>query len=98
MPLNWFGSGEARAFARELAQFVVGELAGATGKRDAKFTARAEKVRVAAARRLQDFKQAHRLNFFSRSTLANEFLWALKDGGCPPDYADELTEWLTLRL
>lgn len=98
MPLNWFGTAAARAFAHELAQFVLAELKGVTAKRDAKFTAKAEKVMVQAARRLQDFKRAQSLNFFSRASLANAFLWSLKDGGCPPDYADELTEWLTLRL
>lgn len=98
MPLNWFGKSQAKVFATELAQFVLAELQGASGKRDAKFSAKAEKVMAAAARRLQDFKREHPLNVFSRSQLANTFLWALKDGGCPPDYADELTEWLTLRL
>lgn len=98
MPFNWFGTADASAFARELAQHVLGELQGAQARRDAKFTAKAEKVMVAAARRLQDFKKDHPLNVISRAKLANTFLWALKDGGCPPDYADELTEWLTLRL
>ena len=26
------------------------------------------------------------------------FLWTLKDAGCPEDYANQLTDWLTLRL
>ena len=98
MPFNLFGIADASAFARELAQFVLGELQGATAKRDAKFTAKAEKTMAAAARRLQAFKKEHSLNLLSRSKLANTFLWTLKDGGCPPDYADELTEWLALRL
>ena len=98
MVLNWFGTSEAAAFARELAQFILGELKGATAKRDAKFTSGAEKAMVAAARRLQDYKKTHSLNIFSRAKLANTFLWTLKDGGCPTDYADELTEWLAMRL
>lgn len=95
---TWFDSSQAQAFARELAAFIVAELAGRLDTRDAKFSAKAEKTLAKAARRLQDFKARQRLNFYTRSKLANAFLWALKDAGCPPAYADELTEWLTLRL
>ena len=95
---GWFTGKEAIAFARELAAFIVGELQGKLDARDAKFQKKAQKTLVAAARRLQDFKAHHSLNFFTKSKLANAFLWALKDAGCPSDYADELTEWLTLRL
>jgi hypothetical protein len=96
--LKWFNSGEATSFGKSLADFIVGELRGKLDARDAKFKARAEKTLVQAARRLQDFKAAHALNFWTRARMANAFLWALKDAGCPADYADELTEWLTLRL
>jgi hypothetical protein len=95
---GWFDSKDAKGFARELAQFIVGELRGKMDSRDAKFTKKAEKTLVQAARRLQDFKADHSLNVLTKSKLANEFLWALKDAGCPEAYADELTEWLTLRL
>jgi hypothetical protein len=96
--LKWFDSRAATAFASELAAFIVAELSGKLQARDAKFKARAEKTLVQAARRLQDFKAAHALNFWTKSRMANAFLWTLKDAACPDDYADELTEWLTLRL
>jgi hypothetical protein len=95
---GWFRTGDSKAFANDLAKFIVSELAGQMSARDAKFKTKAEKTLVKAARRLQDFKAIHRLNFYTRSILANTFLWALKDAGCPPAFADELTEWLTLRL
>ncbi len=96
--LKWLDSREATAFGGDLARFIISELTGKLTARDQKFKARAEKTLVQAARRLQDFKAGHRLNVFTKSRLANTFLWALKDAGCPQDYADELTEWLTLRL
>lgn len=96
--LKWFDSRAARSFASDLAAFIVEELSGKLQARDAKFKSRAEKTLVQAARRLQDFKAREPLNFFTKSRMANEFLWRLKDAGCPEDYADELTEWLTLRL
>jgi hypothetical protein len=97
-PLKWFATGEHRAFAGELARFILSELSGRIDARDAKFKAKAEKTMVKAARKLQDFKATHHLNFYTKARLANRFLWTLKDGGCPDAYADELTEWLTLRL
>ena len=93
-----FNGKESEAFARRLGQFFMAELGQKLDARDAKFTARAEKTMVKAARQLQDFKAQHPLNFYTRSKLANTFLWTLKDAGCPAAYADELTEWLTVRL
>jgi hypothetical protein len=97
-PLKWFDTREHRAFAGELAKFILSELSGRIDARDAKFKVKAEKTMVKAARKLQDFKAGHTLNVYTKARLANRFLWTLKDGGCPDAYADELTEWLTLRL
>ncbi len=100
MLLSWFDTGPSRAFAEELAKFILGELATQTKAKakDAKFTPKAQKTLQKAARQLQAFKAKQPLNFYKKSKLANAFLWTLKDGGCPAAYADELTEWLTLRL
>jgi len=96
--LQYFNTRNSDRFARELAQELMTELGASIGKKDAKFTAKAEKALVRADGKVRSFKAKERLNFYKRSKLANAFLWALKDGGCPPDYASELTEWLTLRL
>lgn len=100
MILKWFDTAEVVRFGKELAAFMLAELAVSARKRDAKFAAKAEKVIVRAARRVQEFQTAlgRPLNFYQKSKLANTFLWSLKDGGCPADYADELTEWLTMCL
>jgi hypothetical protein len=96
MILKWFDTAEAVHFAQELAAFMLSELAVSARKRDAKFAAKAEKVIVRSAHRVQQFQLGlgRPLNFYQKSKLANAFLWALKDGGCPPDYAQELTDWL----
>lgn len=96
--LNWFDTKECRRFAQELASDILGSLGTVTAKRDAKFAAKAEKVLVRADRMVKEFRMRERMNFYKKSTLANTFLWALKDGGCPQDYATDLTEWLTVRL
>lgn len=98
MLFKWLDTGEAERFAREMAGLVLSELSGSAHKRDAKFAARAEKVLIRVDNRVKDFRRGQALNFYKKSKLANTFLWTLKDGGCPEDYANELTEWLTLRL
>jgi hypothetical protein len=96
--LSWFDTRECVRFGRELAGEVLGALEASTAKRETKFSGKVEKTLVKADGKVRAFKSRERLNFYKRSKLANEFLWALQDGGCPPAYAKELTEWLTFRL
>ena len=98
MMLSWFDTKNASRFARELAAFVVGEISASMQVQDFKFSGKVEKTLAGAERRIREFKAQERLNFYKRSTLANSFLWELKDRGCPAEAADQLTEWLTLRL
>jgi hypothetical protein len=96
--LNWLSSEESVRFGQETARFVMQELASSNDRRDAKFARHAEKVLQQVDRRLAAFKSRERLNVYKRAKLANAFLWGLKEGGCAEAYANELTEWLTLRL
>ncbi len=95
---QWLSTKEAKAFANDLAGFVLVELNHPRVDKEAKFMEKAQKTLTKAALRLQKFKAENSLNFYQRSVLANHFLWTLRDGGCPQPYADQLTEWLTLRL
>ena len=96
--LTWFDTRESDRFARELAQELLADLGVSAERKEAKFTAKAEKALIKADGKVRGFTSRERMNFYKRSKLANSFLWALRDGGCPKDYANELTEWLTLRL
>ena len=92
--MDWFDTRRSVAFAQELARDFLGSL----GERDPQFEKKAKKALARADTKVRGFRDTERLNFYKRSKLANTFLWTLKDGGCPGDYASELTEWLTLRL
>jgi len=98
MIFKWFSTTEVNSFGKELAAFVLLQLKGSLHKRDPKFAAAAGKALNAAAQRVAAFKARERMNVYKKAKLANAFLWALKDGGCPDDYANELTDWLTLQL
>jgi hypothetical protein len=95
---SWFSTSESVRFGQELAAFVLSELSSSTGKADAKFTAKAEKALLRADQRLQEFKARERMNVYKKAKLANAFLWTLKDKGCTEQYANQLTDWLSVRL
>lgn len=96
--LGWFDTKATDDFGRELAAFVMKELADAGDLKEPKFRKRIDKVMNRAEDRVRDFKATHSLNFYKKSQLANKFLWALKDAGCAEDVAAQMTDWLTLRL
>ncbi|MDB5858821.1 MAG: hypothetical protein JWQ76_2510 [Ramlibacter sp.] len=96
--ISWFSSTASVRFGQELAVFLLSEFSGSVPKRNAKFSAKAEKALVRADQRVREFRVRERMNFYKRAKLANAFLWKLKDGGCSEEYANELTEWLTMRL
>jgi hypothetical protein len=98
MLFKWFSTAESDRFGKELAAFILSQLEGSLQKRDAKFARNAARALENAAKRVQAFRVRERMNFFKKARLANSFLWALKDGGCPDEYANELTDWLTVRL
>jgi hypothetical protein len=96
--LGWFRAAEAQAFGKELAAFMVSELRGDLKPLDTKQAKKAEKTMVKAARKVDDFRARHRLNVYKKSKLANSFLWELKEAGWPPEVANQMTDWLTMRL
>lgn len=98
MVFKWFAVAESERFGRELATFILSELTGSLDKRDAKFAVKADKVLKQAAVRVQQFESREGMNFYKKAKLANAFLWTLKDGGCPEEYTNELTDWLTVQL
>lgn len=95
---SWFSTSESERFGKELATLVLSELAASAAKSDAKFNAKAEKTLLRGHQRLQDFKLREKLNVYKKAKLANAFLWTLKDKGCDDKLANQLTEWLSVRL
>ena len=96
--LDWLNTKESVRFGEELARELLKALASSSKVKDAKFTARVEKALIKADGDVRSFRERERMNFYKKSSLANAFLWTLKDGGCDASYANELTEWLTYRL
>jgi hypothetical protein len=95
---DWFATSRVEAFGKEMAGQVLRDLGASASKREAKFAAHTEKLLIRADQRVRAFVAGERMNVYKKAKLASTFLWALKDAGCPPAYAQELTEWLTHRL
>ena len=95
---GWFRAAEAQAFGKELAGFMVTQLKGNLKPMDARGKKHAEKTMAVADRKVQDFRSKHRLNAYKKAKLANTFLWSLKEAGWPPEVANQMTDWLTMRL
>jgi hypothetical protein len=94
----WFRAGEAEAFGRELAGFLLAELEGDMKPLSTKATKKAQKVMARAARKVDEFRAAHRPNAYQKAKAANAFLWQLKEAKWPDELANQLTDWLTMRL
>lgn len=95
---GWLSTKESERFGKELASFLLTELSGSMEKSDTKFSAKAEKTLARADQRLQEFKLRERMNVIKKAKLANSFLWSLRDAGIQPEYANKLTDWLSVRL
>ncbi|MBX9958606.1 MAG: hypothetical protein K2Y15_00595 [Burkholderiaceae bacterium] len=98
MFLGWLDATESKRFGVSLAKFFLERIPKAASKSDKDFARRVDEVLGKMASQITEFKQQQKLNAYKKAQLANEFKWALKDGGLPSDYADEITSWVTRRL
>ena len=95
---SWFDTRDARRCGTSLAELILRELPVNNSIKEKKFAVKAEKTLNKVVRELAVFRQKSKLNTYQKAKLGNAFLWTLKDAGVNDAYADELTEWLTLRL
>jgi hypothetical protein len=98
MLLGWLDAGASKKFGGDLAKFFLERVPKAASKSDKDFARKVDEVLGKMASQITDFKQKHKLNTYKKAQLANEFQWALRDGGLTPEYADEITRWVTQRL
>lgn len=98
MLLTWFNASESKKLGASLAQYFLERVPKQLQKSDKSFSKKVDEVLAHMDREIVQFRQQHRLNFYKKAQLANEFKWALLDGGVAADYAEQITKWLTHRL
>jgi len=98
MLFRWFDAKAANGFGIELAGFFMERMPVGTQKNEKKFAARTSELLSKLSLRLNQFRAANKLNFYTKAQLANSFKWTLKDAGYETGYVDDLTEWLVKQL
>ncbi|MEI6732677.1 MAG: hypothetical protein WCK94_01840 [Comamonadaceae bacterium] len=98
MLFKWFDATVANQFGAELARFFMERMPVGTQKNEKKFAVKTSELLSKLSLRLNQFKGANKLNFYTKAQLANNFKWTLKDAGYEPNYVDDLTEWLVKQL
>lgn len=90
--LQWFDTAEGD----ELAQAIVAELVkrappDTLPAKDKKAALKLRNTHEAIFSRAGKFARTHKLNVYKKARLANQFRWALKDAGYPPDFIESWT-------
>lgn len=93
--VDLFGLRSAAAFGRSLARYWL-EMNQVDP--DSRTKIRQRYSQAGLEEQVRTFLRASTLNFLSRAYLANEFKWTLRDAGLARERADQLTEWLVLRI
>jgi hypothetical protein len=89
---NWFDTKEVDKLAREIVAELIKRVSPATlPAKDKRSAARLRNTHDAVFARAGKFSRTHSLNVYKRARLANQFQWALKDAGYPPEFVESWT-------
>lgn len=97
--MGWFNAKAEKEFGVSLARLYIEKAQSDRTKKERKFAA--EKHSDLLARmslQLDKYRSEHKLNIYKTAQLGNSFKWTLKEAGFDPDYVDEVTNWLMLKL
>jgi hypothetical protein len=89
---EWFDTREGD----ELVQAIVTELAKripptSLPAKDKKAALRLRNTHDAVFARAGKYARTHKLNVYKKARFANQFKWALKDAGYPPEFVESWT-------
>src|SRR3990172_1665159 len=90
--LQWFDTREGDELAREIVTELVKRVPPTTlPAKDKKAAIRLRNTHDAIFARAGKFARTHKLNVYKKARLANQFKWALKDAGYPPEFVESWT-------
>lgn len=95
---QWFDTEEVDELARSIAAELVKRVPPPTlNSYDRKAATRLRNTHDAIFARAGKFARTHELNIYKKARLGNQFRWALKAAGYPPDFVESWTyELVTL--
>ena len=89
---DWFNTADGDELARAIAAELVKRVPPATlPAKDKKAATRLRNTHDAVFARAGKFARTHKLNVYKKARLANQFRWALKDAGYPPEFIESWT-------
>ena len=97
---NWFSTKEVTAFAKSLAATLAKRYPPALDINPEKkiSEARLAKVLEETLTQASEFQREHKLGFFGKAKLGNEFKWQLKELGYTEKFVDVATEGLMVYI
>ena len=96
---NWFNTEEVDAFARALAQDLLGRLPpSATVGGKSISPSRLNSTREAVQSRASAFSRRYRMSWYKKAHLANTFKWVLREAGCDTSFVDAWTYDVMLHI
>jgi hypothetical protein len=97
--LDWFRTGEVDELAAAIAAELVKRVPpGALDSRTRKAADRLRNTHDAIFARAGKFARTHPLNVYKRARLGNQFRWALKEAGYPPEFVESWTYELAILI
>ena len=89
---DWFDTGEGDGLAREIVAELIKRVPPATlPAKDKKAALRLRNTHDAVFARAGKFARTHKLNVYKKARFANQFKWALKEAGYPPEFIESWT-------
>lgn len=96
---DWFKTQEVDELADAIAAELVKRVPpAALESRTRKAAERLRNTHEAIFARAGKFARTHPLNLYKRARLGNQFRWALKEAGYPPEFVESWTYELAIQI
>ena len=96
--LDWFNGRDAHNFGTSLAEFFMERVPlDNTTRKKASFAKKQEALEKIFTKVIL-YKQQNKLNVYKKAKLGNGFKWKLLEANYDPEFVDELTRMLMLKI
>jgi hypothetical protein len=98
MAIAWFDAKEAEKFGQSLAQLFIAKIPVVFEPGQKTSITEQFKVVDQAHAQIEQFKQNNKLNIYKKAKLGSAFKYELIAAGYKPEFIDELTKGVLLKL
>jgi hypothetical protein len=99
MWFSWFDAREEKQFGQSLAAILIERLSLEGPARNNRLMGKKHDAMLHnMMQQISSFTRDRKMNTYKKAQVGNAFKWALKDKGYDPEYVDQLTNWLMLKI